>query len=73
MELSSLSTQLRFEESVILLTRSGWSIDRVGRITAEELKGVENARRASGPTPTSTPAGTRLRSAVDCLEYRREP
>jgi hypothetical protein len=39
------------EETIILLIRSGWSIDRVLRITTQELNGVENVRRASGPTP----------------------
>ncbi len=40
------------EETVILLIRSGWSISRVLRMTVQELNGVENARRASGPTPS---------------------
>jgi len=39
------------EETIILVIRSGWSVERVLRMTAQELNGVENARRASGPTP----------------------
>lgn len=39
------------EETIILLIRSGWSIDRVLRATAQELNGAENVRRGSGPTP----------------------
>ena len=39
------------EETIILLIRSGWSVDRVLRMTAQELGGAENVRRASGPTP----------------------
>ena len=39
------------EETIILLIRSGWSIERVLRMTVQELNGIENARRASGPTP----------------------
>jgi hypothetical protein len=40
------------EETVILLIRSGWSVDRVLRTSVQELNNVENARRASGPTPS---------------------
>ncbi len=39
------------EETIILLVRSGWSIDRVLRMTVQKLAELENARRASGPTP----------------------
>ena len=39
------------EETIILLIRSGWSIERVLRMTVQDLNGIENVRRASGPTP----------------------
>ena len=39
------------EETIILLIRSGWSIERVLRMTVQDINGLENARRASGPTP----------------------
>ena len=41
------------EETIILLIRSGWSIDRVLRMTVQDLNGIENARRSSGPTPAT--------------------
>ena len=39
------------EETIILLIRSGWSIERILRMTVQDMNGLENARRASGPTP----------------------
>ena len=38
-----------------LLVESGWRGDRVLRLTAEELNGLENAPHASGPTPSHAP------------------
>lgn len=38
-----------------LLAESGWREDRVLRLTVEELNGLENASRASGPTPSQAP------------------
>ncbi|MCH8828298.1 MAG: ParB N-terminal domain-containing protein [Planctomycetes bacterium] len=42
-------------ETAILLIRSGWSTERVLRLTIQRLNGVENARTASGPTPELAP------------------
>ena len=39
------------EETVVLLTRSGWKGDRVFRIAVQSLNGLTNMRGASGPTP----------------------
>lgn len=52
------------EETIILLIRSGWSVDRVLRMTAQELHGAENVRRASGPTPD-------VISQEEFLDFRR--
>ena len=40
----------------VLLNRSGWSIDRVLRLTPQGINGVDNARSASGPTPSLPPS-----------------
>jgi hypothetical protein len=40
---------------VVLLSRSGWSIDRVMRLTIQTLNGLSNAPGASGPTPKHPP------------------
>jgi len=42
-------------EIILLLTRSGWSIDRILRLTANKINGVNNASEASGPTPNFEP------------------
>lgn len=41
--------------AVVLLARSGWSIDRVLRITVQSMNGLDNASAASGPTPETAP------------------
>lgn len=41
---------------VVLLQRSGWSVERVLRLTVQNLGGLDNAASASGPTPTQAPA-----------------
>jgi len=42
-------------DTVVLLIRSGWSADRVLRMTVQQMNGIENARSASGPTPDFAP------------------
>ena len=43
-------------EVILLLTSSGWSIERLLRLTANKINGVNNASEASGPTPTFEPS-----------------
>jgi len=47
-------TPLRLE-ILLLLYHSGWSIDRLMRITAQSINGIPNAPTASGPTPDTAP------------------
>jgi len=42
-------------EIILLLTRSGWSIERLLRLTANKINGINNASEASGPTPNFEP------------------
>lgn len=42
-------------EVIVLLSQSGWSIDRVLRLTVQGMNGVDNASSASGPTPDRVP------------------
>ncbi len=49
-----LLTPLRLD-SILLLGRSGWSIDRVLRLTVQSMNGLDNAASASGPTPSLAP------------------
>ncbi len=40
---------------IALLQRSGWSLARVLRLTVQQINGIDNAARASGPTPGTEP------------------
>jgi len=40
---------------LVLLTTSGWSVERVLTVMVREMNGVKNAPSASGPTPTDAP------------------
>lgn len=54
-------------DTVVLLTHSGWRMDRVFRLIVQEMNGLENARTASGPTPTSAPTYKRFLNAARLL------
>ena len=54
-------------ETVLLLVRSGWSIDRVLRLCAQRLNDVRNAPSASGPTPADAPTFEDFRRASELL------
>jgi hypothetical protein len=67
-----LLTPLRLE-SILLLSRSGWSIDRVLRLTVQSLNGLDNAASASGPTPALAPeheAFARVTRLFDDLQHK---
>ncbi|MEC5129486.1 hypothetical protein VSU19_22180 [Verrucomicrobiales bacterium BCK34] len=42
-------------EAILKLTQSGWSINRVLRLTVEQANHLHNAPTASGPTPDEAP------------------
>jgi len=42
-------------EAISMLAESGWRGDRVLRLTVEQLNELQNAPRASGPTPSEAP------------------
>ncbi len=42
-------------ESLLLISQSGWRADRVLRCAVQQLNDLDNAPRASGPTPTNAP------------------
>ena len=41
--------------TILLLYNSGWSIDRIFRVTVQSVNGKKNAPSASGPTPDRVP------------------
>ena len=42
-------------DRILLLYHSGWSIDRIFRVTVQNINGLKNAPNASGPTPDGVP------------------
>ncbi|MDA0692168.1 MAG: hypothetical protein O3A78_02045 [Nitrospinae bacterium] len=42
-------------ENIFLLTRSGWSFERILRVCLERVGNLKNAPTASGPTPETAP------------------
>ena len=44
-------------DELLVMTQSGWGIDRVFGIAVEQINGVFNATAASGPTPLHAPDG----------------
>lgn len=54
------------EETIVLLTRSGWKGERVFRTTVQSLNGLANMRSASGPTPLVVKHG----EIEDAYRYR---
>ena len=43
-------------DTIMLLYYSGWSVDRITRLTVQSINGIENAMTASGPTPALAPS-----------------
>ncbi len=42
-------------DTILLLANSGWSIERLLRLTVQSINGIPNAPSASGPTPKVAP------------------
>ena len=53
--LKNILSPIRLED-LLLMTQSGWSIERVFGIALERINQLNNAPRASGPTPEHEPA-----------------
>jgi hypothetical protein len=54
-------------DTLLLLTRSGWSIERVMVLALQTMNGLKNAPSASGPTPDQEPEFRDFRDAVRAL------
>ncbi len=54
-------------DTLILLTNSGWSVERVFAVTLQEMNGLKNAPTASGPTPAREPEFWEFRMALKHL------
>ena len=54
-------------DTIMLLYYSGWSVERILRLTVQRINGAENATTASGPTPERAPIYERFAEAVKNL------
>ncbi len=50
--------------TILLLTNTGWSVQRVFRLCVQSLEGLPNAPTASGPTPEDPPVYKRFMRAT---------
>ena len=55
-------------KTITLLFHSGWSIERVFRVSCQLLGGLENAPGASGPTPKQAPQYKEFLKAIKYLQ-----
>lgn len=51
----------------VLLVNSGWSIERLLRLTVDRMNGLENAPTAAGPTPWVAPRYAKFRRVAELL------
>jgi len=56
-------------DALIGLYYSGWSIDRILRLSVQHINGVENAIGASGPTPDYVPTYAGFARVAKCLRH----
>jgi len=54
-------------EAVLILTQSGWSVERVVSICVERVNSLDNASNASGPTPARAPRFEKFQEMVGIL------
>lgn len=52
---------------ILLLYHSGWAIDRIFKVCVQRLGPLDNATRASGPTPSSPPQYSSYFEATEIL------
>lgn len=52
---------------ILLLYHAGWAIDRIFKVFVQKLGPLQNAPRASGPTPTAAPEYEAFFTATDLL------
>jgi hypothetical protein len=54
-------------QPLLLLARSGWSIERLLRCCLQHINGIPNAPSCAGPTPTAAPDATAFRALASLL------
>lgn len=59
-------------QGILKLTQSGWSIERVMRMTVEQANNIHNAPTASGPTPKKPPEFAEFKEMAAKLDLLQE-
>jgi hypothetical protein len=59
-------------DSLLLLSSSGWSIERLLRVIANRVNGLPNAHQASGPTPLREPVYEDFIRVAKLLRFLQE-
>ena len=54
-------------QTIILLSQSGWSVERLLMCCIDSINGIDNAPVASGPTPSLIPDNSRFRGVAQAL------
>jgi hypothetical protein len=54
-------------EFLLMMVKSGWSLDRVFMVAVQEINGLKNAPTAAGPTPSREPEFRDFQEAVKLL------
>lgn len=54
-------------EALVLLSQSGWSVERVLAVCAQRMNGLDNAAAASGPMPDYEPEHADFRKAAELM------
>ncbi len=54
-------------DAILLMTQSGWSIERIFGVCIERINNLDNASRASGPTPENEPKYKGFRDLLKLL------
>lgn len=55
-------------DMLMLLSRSGWRMDRILELTVNNINGLDNARTASGPTPAFAPSYKKFDKFLDAMQ-----
>ena len=69
--LNSILSPLQLED-ILVLTQSGWNIDRVFGLCFERINNLYNAPNASGPTPEKAPVYEQFGELVKALRILQE-
>jgi hypothetical protein len=59
-------------ETIALLDGSGWSSARVLNLCVESMNGLDNAAKASGPTPMRAPNVSKFKQSVNLLNIMQD-